>query len=127
MNWKQLYNSATQDERYQLIEHMLRAIDSRQQRIVFTGHRWVRNRRRGYRAHFLNDRRGRHTLTRALSLLTFAVVLVSVSVATWALVVNVPIQIGMPVLFFHVTSLMGVLAFKPYRSRTIFIKSNDHA
>lgn len=122
MNWKQLYNSATQDERYQMIEHMLSAIESRQQRVVFTGNRWVRNRRRGYQAHFLNNRRGRHTRARAVSLVTFAVVLVSVSAATWQVVLNFPTYVGGLMLFFHATSIWAVLAFKPCRS-PIFIKS----
>ena len=116
MNWKQLYNSTTQDERYQMIERMLIALESRQHRMVFTGNRWVRNRRRGYQAHFLNDRRdGRHDLIRMFSLLTFGVVLITVSAATWLIVIVVPIQVGLPMLFFHATALLGVLAFKPYK------------
>lgn len=118
MNWKQLYNSATQDERYQLIEHVLRAIDARHQRIVFTGNRWVRNRRRGYQAHFLNDRRGRHTVARIASLLTFAVVLLGVSAATWQVVLNSPTHVGGLMLFFHATSVWAVLAFRPFRLKT---------
>lgn len=117
MDLKQLYNSATHDERYQMLEHMLRALESRQHRIVFTGNQWVRNRRRGYRAHFINNRRGRHARARVISLVTFAVVLVSVSAATFAFAAYAPPQLGMPVLFFHLTALLGVLAFKPYNMR----------
>lgn len=117
MNWKQLYNSSAQDERYQMIERMLSVLEARQQRVVFTGNRWVRNRRRGYRAHFINNRRGRHAQARVLSLVTFAVVLVSVSVATFTFAAHAPLHLGMPVLFFHLTALLGVLAFKPYNMR----------
>lgn len=113
MNWKQLYTSATPEERLQMITDMLNAIDERQRRVVFTGNHWVRNRRRGYRAHFLNDRRGRHVIARAVSLLSFAAVLVGVSAATWQVVLNSPTHVGGLMLFFHATSVWAVLAFKP--------------
>ena len=117
MNWKQLHASATPEEKLELLMHMMQTVEERQQRVVFTGRRWVRNRRQGYEAHFLNDRR-RHTRARIASLLTFVVVLVTVSVATWGIVLSAPVHVGAPVLFFHVTALMGVYAFKPYRLRT---------
>ncbi len=117
MNWKQLHASATPEERLELLMRMMQTVEERQQRVVFTGRRWVRNRRQGFEAHFLNDRR-RHTRARTASLLTFGVVLVTVSVATWGIVLSAPMHIGAPVLFFHVTALMGVYAFKPYRLRT---------
>jgi len=116
MNWKQLHTSATPEERLELLTQMLRAVEERKQRVVFTGRRWVRNRRQGYQAHFLNDRRSsRLNIQRAASLITFGAVLVTVSVATWGIVLSSPIHLGAPVLFFHVTALLGVLAFKPNR------------
>lgn len=118
MNWKQLHASATPEERLELLLRMMQTVEARQQRVVFTGQRWVRNRRQGYQAHFLNDRR-RHTRARAASLLTFGVVLVSVSAATWTFALSVPIHVGAPALFFHVTALMGVLMFKPYTLRRV--------
>lgn len=113
MNWKQIYNLSTQDERYQIIEHMLSVLESRQQRVVFTGNRWIRNRRRGYQAHFLNNRRGRHTRARAVSLVTFVVVLVTVSAATIGALRLTPINISLPYLFFYATSVLSVVMFKP--------------
>lgn len=101
-----------------MITDMLSAIEARQRKVVFTGERWVRNRRQTHkRAHFLNDRRGRYTLTRAISLLAFVVVLVTVSVATWAYALTTWNASGAIAIFFHVTALWGVLAFKPYRLR----------
>lgn len=112
MNWKQLHTSATPEERLELLLHMLQTIEARQRRLVFTGHRWVRNRRGHFPgAHFLNDRR-RHTRARVASLLTFVTVLVTVSAVTWAAALASPQSAG-PILFFHITALLGVLAFKP--------------
>ena len=114
MNWKQLHASATPEERLDLLLHMLRAIEARQHRTVFTGRRWVQNRRGPFPgAHFLNDRR-RHTRARAASLLVFAAVLVTVSAATWAAALLSPLHLAGPMLFFHTTALLGILAFKPY-------------
>lgn len=122
MNWKQLYASATPEEKLELLMHMMQTVETRQQRVVFTGRHWLRNRRQGYQAHFLNDRRsGRHNIQRAASLITFGVVLFTVSVATWGIVLSTPVHVGAPVLFFHVTALMGVYAFKPYRLRSTAI------
>jgi hypothetical protein len=117
MNWKQLYTSATPEERLKIFMLMLKTIDERQRKVVFTGNHWVRNRRRGYRAHFLNDRRGRHVIARTVSLLSFAAVLVGVSAATWQVVVNSPTHVGGLMLFFHATSVWAVLAFRPYKNR----------
>ena len=119
MNWKQLYTSATPEEKLEALTRMLRAVEERPQRTVFTGRRWVRDRRQGYQAHFLRDRRvGRHNLKRAASLIAFVVVLLTVSIATWTVVITAPIQYGAPVPFFHLTALWGVYAFKPYALRT---------
>lgn len=118
MNWNQLHNSATPEERLELLIHMMQTVEERQQRVVFTGLHWVRNRRQGYKAHFLNDRRrSRLNVQRAASLITFGVVLVSVSAATVAMITIAPSQISGPILFFYVTSLWGVLAFRPKRQR----------
>lgn len=116
MNWKQLHASATPEEKLELLMHMMQTIEARQQRIIFTGRHWVRDRRQGYQAHFLRDRRaGRHNLQRAASLITFGAVLCSVSIATIAVTIQNPLHIGGPVVFFYVTSLLGVVMFKPRR------------
>lgn len=120
MNWKQLHTSATPEERLELLLHMMQTIEARQQRIVFTGRHWLRNRRQGYQAHFLNDRRGsRHNIQRAASLITFGAVLCTVSIATIAVTIQTPLHVGGPVLFFYATSLIGVVMFKPRRYLTI--------
>jgi len=114
MDWKQLHNSSTPEERFELLMQMMQVIDERQNRVVFTGAGWVRDRRRGYQAHFLRDRRtGWHTLIRAASLLGFAFVLLTVSAATFALALTAPPQLSGPVLFFYATSMLGVVGFRP--------------
>jgi len=114
MNWKRLYTSATPEERLEILLHMMKVVEERQQRVVFTGVGWVRDRRRGYQAHFLRDRRtGWHTLLRAASLLGFASILITVSATTFALAIHAPAQLGGPALFFYATSMLGVIMFKP--------------
>src|SRR5262245_44185988 len=46
MNWKQIYTSATPEERLQLVVKMLEAIEVRKRRYVLAGWRIIRNRRR---------------------------------------------------------------------------------
>lgn len=117
-NWKKQFTLANQDEQLEAIALMSRYIEARQDRRVWVRGRLILERRRLQAAHYIGDRRGRYTLTRFVSLLTFAVVLVTVSIATWGIAVHAPISIGAPVLFFHLTSVTAVLAFKPYRLRT---------
>ena len=117
MDWKQLFHSATPDEQIELLTQMMQIIEERQNRVIFTGAGWVRDRRRGYQAHFLRDRRtGWHTLLRAASLLGFASILLTVSAATFALATHAPAQLGGPVLFFYATSMLGVVGFKPKKN-----------
>jgi len=124
MNWKQLHASATPEERLELLLHMMQTIETRQQRIVFTGQQWVRNRRQGYQAHFLRDRRAsRHNIKRAASLITFGSVLFTVTVTTIAVTIQAPPHIGGPVIFFYATSLLGVIMFKPKQLTPLHIRT----
>lgn len=115
MNWKQLHASATPEERLELLMRMMQTVEERQQRVVFTGRHWVRNRRRGYQAHFLRDRRNNaYTLKRIASLMIFGAILLTVSTATLKLVLHAPPQLASLALFFYTTSMLGVVGFRPY-------------
>lgn len=117
-NWKRLYNHTTQEERLEAILILARTIEARQNKRIFVHGQLVFERRRLQSAHFIGDRRGRYPISRAASLITFVIVLITVSVATWAVAFTQPIHIGAPAMFFHITALMGVFAFKPYNLRT---------
>lgn len=123
MNWKQLYSFATHDERLDLLFRMMQIVEEREHKLIFTGRRWLYNRRRGYQAHFLNDRRGRHILSRAASLVAFGSILVTVSIATFALILHAPPQLSGTALFFYTTSMLGMVAFKPNRLKPHLARS----
>ncbi len=117
-NWKRLYNLADHSERLDAILLLARTIEARENKRVLVRGRLLLERRRLQAAHYIGDRRERYPITRAASLMTFIAVLVTVSVATWGVAITQPIHIGAPALFFHLTALMGVFAFKPYKLRT---------
>lgn len=116
MNWNQLYTSTTPEERLEATLHMLRAIEERQQRLVFSRGRLVREKRGNFPgAHFVHDRRRlRPRLTRMVSLFSFAFTLITVSVATWLFVLHAPSQLAAIALTMHIAMLSIILYFKPY-------------
>lgn len=120
MNWNQLYNLATPEERLEAIVLMVRVLKTRRQRRVFAYGRLIVERRRAQAAHWISDRRGRFNPSRAVIMSTFLFILLTVSTATGLFVMNAPVEVSGPVLFFYATSLLSVLVFKPSKySRSI--------
>jgi hypothetical protein len=125
MNWNQLYTSATPEERFETVLHMLRTIEERQQRLVLSRGRLVREKRGNFPgAHFLNDRRRlRRSLPSVLTKVSYIFILLTVSIATWLFVLYAPAQLAIPTMLLHLVGLTAVLLFKPYRSITHFARS----
>jgi hypothetical protein len=119
MNWKQLHASSTHQERLEAILHMLRVLEARQRRWVLVRGRLILERRRAQAAHWLNDRRGRYAWSRIIIPLTFILTLLTVSIATWLFVIHAPIELAAPALFFYLTSLWAVLAFRPASKKVL--------
>ena len=118
MKYKQLHAASTPRERLDAVLHMLRVIEARQKRRIVVKGRLILERRRARVAHWLSERRGRYAWSRIAIPLTFLFTLVTVSVTTWLFVLVAPVKLAIPALFFHLTSLWAVLAFKPYRIAT---------
>jgi hypothetical protein len=57
MNWQQIFNASTPEERSELGIAMLRHIEARRRRWVLYRGRLIRERRRAQLLHFINDRR----------------------------------------------------------------------
>ncbi len=142
MNWNQLHTSSTPEERDETTLLLLRTIEERKQRLVFSRGRLVREKRGNFPgAHFVNDRRsssskwflfgggarkgggGRRPLPSVLTRLSYIFILLTVSVATWLFVLYAPPQLAIPTMLLHLVGLTAVLLFKPYRSITHFARS----
>jgi len=117
MNWKQLYTTATPQEREEILLTMFRTIAARQQRLILARGRLLRERRRAARLHFIHDRRTplaqRFTLGLLRSMIVF--IAVTLSVATWLIAAHIPPMYGAPLLFGYDLLLLAILLFKPYR------------
>lgn len=120
MNWNQLYTSSTSEERLEAALLMLSTIQERKQRLILSRGRLVREKRGNFPgAHFLNDRRRlRRSLTRTISLTSFAFILATVSIATWLFVLHAPASLAALALGVHITMLSLILYIKPYNVRT---------
>jgi hypothetical protein len=113
MNWQQIHVSSTPEERIEALTLMLRVLEARHNRRVFLRGRLILERRRTQAAHWIADRRGRYPWSRVIIPFTFLFILLTVSTATGLFVLNAPTEYAAPVLFFYLTSLWAVLAFKP--------------
>ncbi len=120
MHIKQLYKISNNKEREEITALILQVIEERKQRIVFSRGRLVREKRGNFPgAHFLNDRRRlRRSLTRTISLTSFAFILATVSIATWLFVLHAPASLAALALGVHITMLSLILYIKPYNFRT---------
>jgi hypothetical protein len=139
MNWKQLYTSATPQEREAMLLSMLRTIEARQNKLVVIsplsksaldlgrGRGWglIHERRGPFAgAHFLNDRR-RRLIPRPLFLASFMVILTAVSLAVWISFFFIPPVYAAPLMLFHLTALITLLAVKPYKPRLSHALSHE--
>lgn len=123
MNWKQLYTTSTEEERLHTLLHMLHAIEARQTKIIFTGNHIVRNRRRTTAYHIIGERRGRHLITRIASTISILASLLCVFIFATLTILYTPSHIAVQILFFPITSLLAIIAFKPKQKRKITIFS----
>lgn len=117
MNLKQLYTSATPQERDELLLLALQKIEARQNIKVIARGQIIHERRGPFAgAHFLNDRR-RRLIPRPLFLASFMVILTAVSLAIWISFFFIPPAYAAPLMLFHLTALITLLAVKPYKPR----------
>jgi hypothetical protein len=128
MNWKQLYASATPQEREAMLLSMLRTIEARQNTKVIARGQIIRERRGSFRgAHFLNDRRSSSPKLRSsiwgrlgggprpVFLLSFMTILAIGSIGVWISFFELPPAYAAPLMLFHLVALSAILVIKPYR------------
>ncbi|MBI5951860.1 MAG: hypothetical protein HY865_09400 [Chloroflexi bacterium] len=113
MNWTQIYNSLTPEERIEAAILILKTIEARERRLVFTGVRIIRNRRRILATvHYLNDRRNRWHL---IPKFTFLFILCTVTLAVALVAIEAPPVFSAPMITAYITTLISMLAVKPPR------------
>lgn len=121
MNWKQLYTSATEEERLYILLHMLQTIEARQNKIIFTGNHIIRNRRRNavQPFHFIGEKRGRYTISRVASIFTIWVAIFATAFTSILIAIHAPAHFATQILFFPITAIIFVFLFKPKRQQLI--------
>ena len=125
MNLKQLYTSATPQERDELLLLALQKIEARQNTKVIARGQIIRERRGPFAgAHFLNDRR-RRLIPRPLFLASFMVILTAVSLAVWISFFYLPPAYAAPLMLIHLAALITLLAVKPYKPRLSHALSHE--
>lgn len=128
MNWKQLYASATPEEREYIIFLMLQKIEARKNRKILLsplsksaldlGRGWgwglVKERRGPFAgAHFLNDRR--RPISRNLFRALFVSIMLTVTIALFLVAIHIPLEYGAPLILFYDIALIALLLIKPYK------------
>lgn len=112
MNWNQLYNTLTPEERLQLTLEILKTIEKRESKRVLARGRIIRDRRRVPIAHFIGDRRIRNRQRRRKTLITYG--LAAAAVATWSGVFFMQPIVGALTLTVFNLALISILLVKPY-------------
>lgn len=101
MNWKQLYNIATPAEREQITFFLLEQIDINAVLPV-------------KQYHYIGASSKKKN-AQVLYLSIFMFILVTVSLATWLVSINVPPAYGAPLVFFWITVLLTIPWVRPLR------------
>ena len=112
MDWKQLYNRTTEDERLELTLEMLRKIEARQHRLVLVKGWFQRERRQRTVAHFIGDRRILYKQRRRRKV--FTVGLTVATVTSWIGVIFLQPIYGALLLTASNLALISILLVKPY-------------
>lgn len=125
MNWKQLYASATPQEREYIMFLMLQTIEARKNKNIVARGRLIKERRGPFAgAHFLNDRR-KASLRRNVYRILFISILLLVSSTTFLVAYNIPNKYGAPLIFFYNIGLLLILLIKPYRWALDWVPKNS--
>lgn len=114
MNWTQLHTASTEEERLELLLHMLHTLEARQSPIILAGGRLRRERRSERVAHFIRDRRGRQ-LNRAIPRALYIFILGTVFFTLWLVALNIPPEFGAPLVFTYTVMLTAFLLMDPAR------------
>jgi len=76
-------------------------------------------------AHFINNRRlDSRWAPRAIFIMALALIMLTVSTATWLFLLHVPSQLGVAVLGFYILALTVIIAIKPQRLSIMFRLDN---
>ncbi len=126
MNWEQLYTAATPAEREEILITMFQALEARQQKVVLSRGRLLRERRRTARLHFIRDRRVpiNKRIARALVRSSFIFILVTLSIAAWLITANIHPMYGAPLLLGYNLILLAILLAKPYQRVSLSLAKN---
>lgn len=121
MNWKQTYNTLTPQERIEIALLIAATVDNRKRQLVVARGRLIHERRGPFPgAHFINQRRGRNKWSQAIIPLTFGFTLLTTTTATGLSIFHAPPNFTATALFFYITSIWAVLAFKPRHLKTSY-------
>ena len=113
MNWKQIYTTLTPAERIEAAILILQTIEARKRRLVFTGARFIRERRRPYpSAHYINNRRNRWRL---IPKMTIAFILATLTAGLLIVSLNIPASYAVPLNLIYQTCIIALLYLKPAR------------
>ncbi len=112
MNWRQLFSSATREERDDL-EIFFKALEVHQGKRLLVKSWLGFERRRLQAAHFINERRGRSTRRPVLA--TFIFIICTMTIASWAIAITAEPEVGAPILGLNLAFLYLILMWKPYR------------
>lgn len=116
MNWHQRFAAATQDERDLVVQLLLERIEKRQNQTWLINTILIRDRRRRH-AHFVGEHL--HAMrARRIYLMSFAMILLTISVAAWLIALNVPSEMGGLIVALYDTIILTIIARRPYRLQT---------
>lgn len=125
MNWSQIYNSLTPEERIEAAIIILQTIEARQSKLVLAKGRLLRERRRALlNAHYINNRRRIPSVRSTLYRSAFIFTLLTASIGVWLVAFHIPPSYAAPLMFLHLAALSAILLIKPYKPRLSLANDN---
>ena len=121
MDWKQLFSSATSEERDDL-SIFFQYIDAHESKLIFAKGRLVLERRRKRAAHYINDRRREFSWRKTFSRASIFFSVWSVTVGVIVLAVNVTTFQAVLAIVSYEAALVSLMYFKPRRALPFTIR-----
>ena len=124
MNWPQLYNAFTPEERDDITMLMMQLKEIRNEqrlRARTDSIRRAKGKPRDERlellnwAHFVGVHRGLNRAERNLYRSLFLFILITVSLTIWLIALHVPVSLGAPLVFGYDLFLWALVSFRPFR------------
>jgi hypothetical protein len=124
MNLKQIYSSATPEERLEILLDATKPIESRKEKLILVHGRLIRERRQLIlSAHFVHDRRSRIKPRAVLAgyfLFVFLIASVGVALSTF----HFPPAYAAPLVLVYLTAFCAMLIIKPHTWHISYATNN---